>query len=46
MHNSDVESPERLAGPMFEHAESRLEEAHTIARHLVASNLVGHDSQA
>jgi hydroxycarboxylate dehydrogenase B len=36
---------EALVADIFEHAESRAEEARTIARHLVASNLVGHDSR-
>jgi hydroxycarboxylate dehydrogenase B len=44
MRNLDAERLERLVGAIFEHAESSPEEARTIARHLVAANLVGHDS--
>jgi uncharacterized oxidoreductase len=44
MHNLDAEKLERLVSAIFAHAESSPEEARTIARHLVASNLVGHDS--
>jgi hydroxycarboxylate dehydrogenase B len=44
MQNLEADGLERLVGAIFEHAESRPEEARTIARHLVAANLVGHDS--
>jgi uncharacterized oxidoreductase len=44
MHNLEAEKLERLVSAVFERAESTPEEAQTIARHLVAANLVGHDS--
>jgi LDH2 family malate/lactate/ureidoglycolate dehydrogenase len=44
MHNLEAERLERVVGAIFERAESTPEEARTIARHLVAANLVGHDS--
>jgi uncharacterized oxidoreductase len=44
MQRLDAERLERLVADIFAHAESSPEEAHTVARHLVASNLVGHDS--
>jgi hypothetical protein len=44
MQYTEATALERLVGAIFEHAESSLEEASTIARHLVAANLVGHDS--
>jgi hydroxycarboxylate dehydrogenase B len=42
--NLQADHLEALVADIFGHAESRREEAQTIARHLVASNLVGHDS--
>ena len=42
--NVQADRLEPLVGDIFEHAESAPAEAQTIARHLVASNLVGHDS--
>lgn len=42
--NVQADKLEALVAHTFERAESRPEEARTIARHLVASNLVGHDS--
>jgi uncharacterized oxidoreductase len=42
--NVDARKLEALVATIFEHAESRPEEARTIARHLVGSNLAGHDS--
>jgi len=44
MNVVDARKLEALVATIFEHAESRPEEARTIARHLVGSNLVGHDS--
>jgi hydroxycarboxylate dehydrogenase B len=44
MVNVEAEKLERLVRGIFQHAESSAEEARTIARHLVAANLVGHDS--
>jgi hydroxycarboxylate dehydrogenase B len=42
--NVQADRLEALVAEIFEHAESSPEEARTIARHLVAANLVGHDS--
>jgi len=42
--NLQADQLETLVADIFAHAESTPEEARTIARHLVAANLVGHDS--
>ena len=44
MRHLDAKALEQLVSAIFAHAESTPEEAQTIARHLVAANLVGHDS--
>jgi LDH2 family malate/lactate/ureidoglycolate dehydrogenase len=43
MQDIDAKRLERLVSAMFAHAESTAEAAQTIARHLVAANLVDHD---